>query len=309
MKCFVCEKGNLKDCGNNNHYDRRKSLEGSWNIFECDNCGTQSIYPQLTLKELSKFYQIYYEENDLTIKDSFGSKNNILRKVYHYFIGEVDPRDFIRKDPKKVMLDFGFGGGTYLKYFHDRGCNIFGAEANDSAVRAGINAGLKVKKIESFEEVPYENEKFDIVYLMQVFEHLSSPRTFLSELNRVLKTNGELYLALPNAKSIWRNFFKKDWVVWFPPFHLAHYDSNRLIDLSREFGFKYEMHWSKTPESWLRFSLKALIFKKNNNLEETTTFLDSKFARLFITIIALLFNTISKENDCLMIKFKKIKDV
>ena len=69
------------------------------------------------------------------------------------------------------------------------------------------------------------------------------------------------------------------------------------------------MHWSKTPESWLRFSLKALIFKKNNNLEETTTFLDSKFARLFIVIIALLFNTISKENDCLMIKFKKIKDV
>ena len=75
---------------------------------------------------------------------------------------------FYKKRSSKSHADFGFGGGTYLKYFHDCGCNIR-AEANDSAVRAGINAGLKVKKIESFEEVPYENKKFDIVYLMQVF--------------------------------------------------------------------------------------------------------------------------------------------
>lgn len=309
MKCFVCDEGNLKDCENNNHLDRRKSLEGSWNIFKCDNCGTESIYPKPSLTELSKYYESYYENNDLTIKSSFGSKNDTLRKIYHYLNGEVDPRDFIRKDPNKVMLDFGYGGGTYLKYFHDSGCNIYGAEANDNAVRAGINAGLKVKKIDSFEEIPYENKKFDTVYLMQVFEHLSSPRVFLSELNRVLNTNGELYLALPNAKSIWRNFFKKDWVVWFPPFHLAHYDSEKLIELSKMYGFEYEMHWSKTPESWLRFSLKALIYKKNNNLEKSSTFLDFKLPRLIIMITALIFNTIFKENDCLMIKFKKTKDV
>ena len=69
MECFVCEKGNLKDCGNNNHYDRRKSLEGSWNIFKCD-CGTESIYPQLT----KRTQVLCYYENDLTIKKVLAPK-------------------------------------------------------------------------------------------------------------------------------------------------------------------------------------------------------------------------------------------
>tara|TARA_B100001093_G_scaffold519290_1_gene607569 strand:- start:3470 stop:4426 length:957 start_codon:yes stop_codon:yes gene_type:complete len=309
MNCFICRKGNPKDYGNNNHFDRRKSLEGSWDIYKCDNCGIRSIHPKPSLKELSKYYQIYYKDSNLEIKSGFGSKNDYLRKIYHFFNGEVDPRNFIRKDPNKVMLDFGYGGGTFLKYFHDSGCNIYGAEANDVAVEAGIKAGLKVKKIESFEEIPYENQKFDIVYLMQVFEHLSNPRIFLPELNRVLKNDGELYLALPNAKSIWKNIFKKNWVVWFPPFHIAHYDANILRNLSEEFGFKYETHWSKTPENWLRFSLKALIYKNNNNLEETSTFLDSKLSRVCTMIISMFFNIFAKENDCIMIKLKKVNDV
>jgi 2-polyprenyl-3-methyl-5-hydroxy-6-metoxy-1,4-benzoquinol methylase len=307
--CFFCENGNFNDCNNNHHIDRRKSLNGSWNILKCDNCGIEAIHPKPSLEELSSYYQIYYTSKEFNIKTGYGNKYDRIRKIYHFFNGDVDPRDFINKDQNKVMLDFGYGGATFLNYFHNKGCNIYGAEASESAVEAGLKAKLKVKKIENFEEIPFEDKNFDIIYLMQVFEHLSDPRTFLYELNRVLKVNGELYLGLPNAKSICKKIFKKNWVNWFPPFHIAHYDADNLKKLSGDFGFEYQTHWSKTPESWLRFSLKALIYRNNNQLEKTSTFLDSKIVRLFTIMLTMCFNLLAKENDCLMIKFKKVEDV
>lgn len=306
--CFFCKNGTFIDCDNNNHKDRRKSLEGLWDVLKCNNCGIEAIYPKPTHEELSRYYQQYYKDNKLTINTGLGNKYDFLRKIYHFFSGDIDPRNFIKKDTDKIMLDYGYGGATFLKYFHDKGLNIYGAEANDNAIKAGIKAGLKVKKIESFDKIPYDNNKFDIVYLMQVFEHLSDPRIFLSELNRVLKIDGELYLGLPNAKSIWKKVFKKNWVVWFPPFHIAHYHPENLRKLSKEFGLEYQTHWTKTPESWFRFSMKALIFKNNNNLEQTNTILDSKISRIIFMFFLTFINFFIKNNDCMVIKFKKVSD-
>ena len=140
---------------------------------------------------------------------------------------------------------------------------------------------------------------------MQVFEHLSDPRVFLSELNRILKVDGELYLGLPNHNSFWKNIFKRDWVNWFPPFHVAHYSVDSIKKISSDFGFEVEESWSKTPESWFRFSLKARYYN-NNDLENSNTIIDRQPLKLIIMLFLKIISIFIREHDCMIVKLKKI---
>jgi len=45
--------------------------------------------------------------------------------------------------------------------------------------------------------IPVENNRFDLVILTQVLEHISDPKSVLGELHRVLKPLGELWLIAP----------------------------------------------------------------------------------------------------------------
>src|SRR4051794_31596670 len=45
--------------------------------------------------------------------------------------------------------------------------------------------------------IPVEDERFDLVLLTQVLEHLPEPATVLAELRRVLKPGGTIWLTAP----------------------------------------------------------------------------------------------------------------
>jgi SAM-dependent methyltransferase len=52
------------------------------------------------------------------------------------------------------------------------------------------------------EKLPFESECFDIVYSVEVIEHLRSPYDFLSECYRILKPGGRLLISTPNILSL-----------------------------------------------------------------------------------------------------------
>jgi SAM-dependent methyltransferase len=57
-------------------------------------------------------------------------------------------------------------------------------------------------------KLPFESNSFDVVVLCEVFEHLNfNPLPILSEINRVLKNNGYIYIGMPNLSNI-RNRIK-----------------------------------------------------------------------------------------------------
>lgn len=55
-------------------------------------------------------------------------------------------------------------------------------------------------------QIPFPSQSFDLIIIQDVIEHLTDVNNFYSEVKRVLKKNGVIYLSTPNKHSIF-NFF------------------------------------------------------------------------------------------------------
>lgn len=104
---------------------------------------------------------------------------------------------------RKKVLDVGFGHGDLLFMF-DLTCELHGIEMSLSAVElARQQAQLRGYANYRFIEhdlhylVPYPDESFDMVICSHVLEHLENDEPLLSDLYRVLKTEGYLFLFIP----------------------------------------------------------------------------------------------------------------
>lgn len=97
--------------------------------------------------------------------------------------------------------------------------------------------------------------KFDIVLLLDVIEHLSDPIAVLLKNRQVLKNNGLLLLSVPNIFGLYEMFFdipvrevffsllKKMGLVKKAPrekYHINFWTVNRLEYILRKCGFKVE---------------------------------------------------------------------
>lgn len=286
--------------------DRRKGLDGEWQVVACTNCGALCRAPPPTDEELSTYYAAYTQEGSICLTVGAGSRCPRLRRLFHLFSGDVDPRDFVCVPAGGRVLDYGSGQATYLRDFHERGIDIWGAEVTDVLVNACVAQGLKVRKVASFAAIPFGDGEFDVVYLMQVFEHVRDPQRFMAELHRILKPSGMLYLAVPNAASVWRRVFGENWVSgWFAPFHLVHYTAASLGCMARAKGFEVRRAWSRTPDSWFRLNIRAWLQPHNNTLDHGRSALEALPLRIALMALLRLCELFARERDCLVMQLER----
>lgn len=106
-------------------------------------------------------------------------------------------KKYVRLDEKFRVLDIGCGTGKFLKFLpikHKYGVDI-SPIAVEKAVKNGIDA--KTVNVES-EKLPYESNFFDLITCMEMLEHLFNASLLLSEVRRVLKPGGYVYVTVPN---------------------------------------------------------------------------------------------------------------
>lgn len=106
----------------------------------------------------------------------------------------------IKKEP---ILDVGCGMGNFLKICKNKKLNAQGIDFSKKAVELARKKELKVK-IGDAENIPFKNNLFATVTLLDTLEHVYSPRKTLEEIYRVLKSHGELIIVIPNTFSIRR---------------------------------------------------------------------------------------------------------
>lgn len=101
-------------------------------------------------------------------------------------------RKYINGLPETVrILDAGCGEGVLVEEYSKAGQDIVGIDSNYSSeyVQRG-----------DIREMPFEDGHFDVVLLLDVFEHIAylDQPTVLQEIHRILKSEGLFIASIPN---------------------------------------------------------------------------------------------------------------
>ena len=102
----------------------------------------------------------------------------------------------LKQDQKLRLLDAGCGAGYNLKFFEAFG-TAFGCDYSEDALYFCRLRGLKKLARADVRRLPYKNESFDFVSLLDVISHKSIQNDIdvLKEIGRLLKSGGTFLLA------------------------------------------------------------------------------------------------------------------
>jgi len=112
--------------------------------------------------------------------------------------------------PNNRVLDFGCGDGTVTKALADSVSEVIGIDISEECIKRAnkINSHPKVDYL----NVPIEDfdakERFDVVMMFEVIEHIFDPQTVIKQIYSILKKNGVLIISTPNFSNITRRMKK-----------------------------------------------------------------------------------------------------
>ncbi len=112
--------------------------------------------------------------------------------------------EILKKEKQKKILDLGCGAGRNLIKLAENGFDVHGIDVAEEGVnlirknlrKKNLKAELRVANI--FDKLPYKNNFFDGIISVQTLQHgnLSQIKGVISEITRILKPNGFLFVTL-----------------------------------------------------------------------------------------------------------------
>lgn len=145
-----------------------------------------------------------------------------------------------RHQPNKgTLLDIGAGTGFFLRAAKKRGWSVTGIEPNTFA-RNLANSKAPNTVFDSDALQTFQNQSFDVITLWHVLEHLPDLEDDINTIQKLLKPNGRIVVAVPNFKSYDANYYKEFWAAYDVPRHLWHFSQQSISILFSKVQMKLE---------------------------------------------------------------------
>ncbi len=104
--------------------------------------------------------------------------------------------------PVGRLLDIGCSTGDWAAYWRDRGWQCAGVDIDREHVQLARNRRIDAKYCDlNHDQLPFENQSFDLIFAGEVVEHLIDTDSFISELYRCLRSGCYLLITTPNLVS------------------------------------------------------------------------------------------------------------
>ena len=190
-------------------------------------------YKMLVTKPVPKNLFNYYKSEDYISHTD--SKKTFFDKAYQAVKSITLKRKLLlinknlrhqnsQSKPEKKVLDVGAGTGEFLKVCENNSWNVFGTEPNNDARNIAAKKGIILEEDIS----KFSNQKFDIITLWHVLEHVENLSEYISTLNTMLSDFGRLIIAVPNFKSEDAKYYKEFWAAYDVPRHLWHFSQQSI---------------------------------------------------------------------------------
>lgn len=142
----------------------------------------------------------------------------IFQKKGKFFTEPHEEMDMViqtlKKQGVKKILDLGSGSGRHVIYLARNGFSVYGLDNSVSGLditkkwlkEEGFNAELVEQ--EMTDNFPWEDNFFDAVISIQVIHHadIATIKRIISEVERVTKQNGFIFITVPKLKNQGKNF-------------------------------------------------------------------------------------------------------
>lgn len=203
--------------------------EKSFDLETCCQCQLTRTAPLLNDDQLSEYYaSSYYGSSEKKFNPfieawTVWSNIRLAKKILASYKKINTKRDNLK------VLDIGCGRANLLKAFKQYGNDCIGIERGDFPESSGID-GIKIYK-QDLLEAPLEEQSLDIVVIWHVLEHLTNPSAVLKRINKLLKPDGLLVVAVPNFGGTQSKLFRKHWFHLDLPRHTYHFSQDSLSRL------------------------------------------------------------------------------
>jgi ubiquinone/menaquinone biosynthesis C-methylase UbiE len=183
------------------------------------------------------------ERADIPLEKDVRSREEHLQR-YRYALKRVQGR----------VLDVGCGTGYGSRILHDANNKVRGIDVSQNAINyAESNYPGPEYICCSAEKLPFEDGYFDAVTAFEVIEHVSNPYDTLSEIYRVLKRGGSLFISTPNprhlvnvAKHLLLGKPYPEKVNMNNVYHKKEFHYAEFMDLLTKKGFKIKSKYGQT---------------------------------------------------------------
>jgi SAM-dependent methyltransferase len=164
------------------------------NIVECRNCNFAWQFPlSRNEQESVMVFEAAYRENQ--------NGNDYFDPDFKRKIARLE-MSFVNKLQTKSgsILDIGAGSGMFAEVAAENGWKVTAVDPAIDPCRYSGHSGIRAIK-GALDEVP-EGEKFDVVTLWDVIEHVTDPVSIVCSARERLKKNGWIVIETGNYKSV-----------------------------------------------------------------------------------------------------------
>lgn len=265
---------------------------GMWTLWKCSSCGSAYLDPRPNEESIGLAYSNYFtHENRLKQAKELSLWNRIRRTLGNGYrnnkfgsnlspasklgmllgifpsqrlLKEQEFRNLEKSSFRQRLLDVGCGNGDFLYFAKSTGREVVGIDPDPEAVSVANSRGLDVRH-GNIDILDPEVEKFDVITLGHVIEHVHNPADFLGKCFNMLKKGGYIWIETPNIESEGHFIYGRNWRGLEPPRHLVIFSYGSLVRTLESAGFSSVQDMPYRSLCRDIFALSEAISKKENN--------------------------------------------
>jgi len=187
--------------------------------FICESCGVKWLSPRMDENTSLKFYEGEYREilpkvSRYTFERDLG-KQAVRANKLHGLINGWAPASH---------LDYGCSLGVLLEKLMSVNSLSVGIELNRKEREYCWKKGMTVYK----DLTELHDEKFELITVIHVLEHVNHPGKLMSDLAARMAKNGKILIEVPDGSKV------DDWTPW----HVISFTQGALVRLVESCGLK-----------------------------------------------------------------------
>lgn len=181
------------------------------------------------------------EDVDISVR-SFGMKPQF---PFLNVFSEIVKKGVCYAQGRKRLLEVGIGGGEMIAVALELGCTVEAVEL--SGKQAYVVGSLLDVPIHPMDFLKFETEnKYDIITMGDVIEHVTNPVAALQKAYHLLEEDGVLWISTPNYQSAFSRLMKFEDPMWMEPHHISYFSYDSFQKILRQNGFKI-LEYSVSP--------------------------------------------------------------